>query len=533
MKTWAKAAPTGTMLALGGITLVFALHFAWIKNTNFGGHDEWVILWLTSKGIISTPYANRPLNLLWSWPGPLLSDHPFQGLARLHRGYLLLSAFLVFGLSRRLVPGDRLFALTAGVLFLVWAPGDFARYTPVQMTYSGVTASMLAAAVLFVEGLHRGKPWVALAGAVMAGLSIRSYEGVTPFLAAFPVLLLAAGRPVGWRWWVTWEAAVVCGAGLFWVGLGHRDTAAYQMGLMGMDLAPARVGVRLARQVLFHLGPLAGPDLSSFSRPAVPLVSLAFLTAYSALWLWSRPLPPAAGRYVRVGLAGFLLGCLGFAPLALSASVATPTRAQFLSAPGMALFLAGLMAALVGPLRARTAWLLRGALGAWVVAVGVARAGAIQRAWDNISYYRPQISVLREVVRLAPDLRPNTLVLLVDEGGVFPATFTFRHAVDYLYAGKAVGHVWNGDPFLYGLDVTARGFEVEPWPVIQAPWGMRPTLHRADEVLVMSVTPARGVEVLSLWPENLSPLPHGAAYEPYACIRPGPGPRRAVLERDP
>ena len=36
-----------------------------MSPTNFGGADEWLLLDLSSRGILGIPYANRPLVLLW------------------------------------------------------------------------------------------------------------------------------------------------------------------------------------------------------------------------------------------------------------------------------------------------------------------------------------------------------------------------------------------------------------------------------------------------------------------------------------
>ncbi len=50
-------------VALAALLLVFGSGFSVVRSTNFGGLDEWLIVSLTSQGIVDVPYANRPLEL--------------------------------------------------------------------------------------------------------------------------------------------------------------------------------------------------------------------------------------------------------------------------------------------------------------------------------------------------------------------------------------------------------------------------------------------------------------------------------------
>ena len=76
------------------------------------------------------------------------------------------------------------------------------------------------------------------------------------------------------------------------------------------------------------------------------------------------------------------------------------------------------------------------ALAAWIVAVGTGRTVAMQQTWDRESAYPAQMSMLRGLVAAAPDLRPGTMVLLLDDGKAWRATFGFHHAIRYLYEGE-------------------------------------------------------------------------------------------------
>jgi hypothetical protein len=169
------------------------------------------------------------------------------------------------------------------------------------------------------------------------------------------------------------------------------------------------------------------------------------------------------------------------------------------------------------------------AAAAWIVAVGAARTEAMQAEWDRITAYPRQVALLRDLVRVAPGLRPNTLVLSIDAQRAFPATFGFRHAVDYLYSGQAAGLSWGALDTLYPARLDATGVSIEPWPVIRGPWSVAPTHHRFDEILVVRRDRTGHAFVQKTWPSQLPPLPPGARYDPEARILASP---TALRERE-
>jgi hypothetical protein len=202
--------------------------------------------------------------------------------------------------------------------------------------------------------------------------------------------------------------------------------------------------------------------------------------------------------------------------------------------PGIGLLLAssiGLVAS-YAPGALRRAML--GALGAWVVAQGAAHTVAMQDHWDETSYHEPQTRLLRRLTALAPRLRPHTLVVLVGDTSAFPTSFGFRHAVEYLYPAEATGlakgrHSWH---ILYTTRVTQEGIETAPISVLREPWGVAPTLHRHDEILVVRSDASERLSLVRSWPTRiLGLLPEGVSYDPEARIvvgEPEP-PERAIL----
>jgi hypothetical protein len=151
----------------------------------------------------------------------------------------------------------------------------------------------------------------------------------------------------------------------------------------------------------------------------------------------------------------------------------------------------------------------------------------MQRTWDEGSAHAGQVSMLRGLVAEAPDLRQGTMVLLLDEGRAWRATFGFHHAVQYLYRGHAAGCVWGAWNALYPATLGPEGMRSEPWPVIRGPWRAAPHTYRYDEIVVARYTDGV-VGILPEWPGTLPPLPPGARYEPAGRVVPE---SRALPER--
>jgi hypothetical protein len=238
--------------------------------------------------------------------------------------------------------------------------------------------------------------------------------------------------------------------------------------------------------------------------------------------------PPPVKRLVRLGALGLALAGLGYSMLALSPAVTGATRTQFLSAPGIALFLAAAIGIIgrVMPGRGRAAgqWIVGGLL----VALATGHAVAMQREWDRISFYTAQQRTLGALVRQAPGLQPNTLVLLLDEDGAWPFALTFRHALKVLYGDGVVGHALGSNPLLYSAALSGEGAYVAPWPVIRSAWHERPTFHRFDEIVVFRLAGGE-VRLLETWPApRLTPLPPLARYSPRDRITHDASPPRGV-----
>jgi len=530
--------PLPYLLAIGA---VLAAEFSWVRATNFGGVDEWLYLSLNSRGIVAFPHSNRPLTLIWSQPAVWLAPYSFHGYFLLHAAYLALGAGLVVLICRRLTADPGL-ALLAGVFAAAWAPLDMARLAAVQTSMnSGVLLGTLLALLLLIVSWERARVPALAAGCLMGLVAARSYEAVLALLLGAPVLLLFVrsglpGRAARAAWLVAWEASAVLALVLAALPLlAKQAESAYQSEVLGLDLAPARYLGRFLRQYALHLGPLVPADPRELLHPGVAAAAALFAASWWILGLVrpvEEPREPPSRLAALAGL-GLALAGLGYAVLVASPQVQGATRTQFLAAPGVALFLAAslVLTASALPPRIRGAALLLG--GAGVVAVGTGHTIAMQREWDRISYYDAQVSTLRQLTGAAPDLTPNTLVLLRDETRAWPYSFSFRHAVSYLYQGKAVGYALGANPLLYSLAATPEGIWSVPWPVIEKPWRTAPTLHRYDEVVAFRRDASGRLFLLEGWDETgLPPLPAGAHYDPRPRIELGkrPPPERRVLD---
>jgi hypothetical protein len=137
------------------------------------------------------------------------------------------------------------------------------------------------------------------------------------------------------------------------------------------------------------------------------------------------------------------------------------------------------------------------------------------------------VELLRRLVALAPDLRPNTLVVLLDGRGAWPDTYGFDHAVRYLYEGRARGYVWSAPSLFYPTTFAPDGIRRQVRADVRAAWRESDTFHRYDETVAVRRAADGSVTILERWPARVAVSPAAASYDPRARIVTGGAEPRA------
>lgn len=524
-----------------GIALTALVQMLVVRPTNFSGWDEWLVIRLVAEGILDLPYVNRPYALLFHLPAAIGLPQGLTGFWAVHTAYHTLTGVLTFLLARRLKGSDESLCMLAGAFAATWAPTDGLRLDVVLVAnYSGATAASLLAALLLVESCRLRNPRLAVLAGLLAFLVLRALESAAGLLVAAPLLLwLSEGceRARRLRYAAAYCVPLGFGLALAAAPLLPGSPGSYQVSGLGFDPHPMRVAERLLTQMGFHILPAATSPLRELATAGVGLSLLAFAVAWG-VWRKLRTAEPeghvSRTSSLRLGAVGVAAAVLGWSVLVLSRAIVTADRAQLLSAPGVGLVLAATIGLAASYLPRRTRGLGTGVLAAWVVAVGTGRVVAMQREWDAKTYWAVQNRALVALTDAVPSAAPNTLILLVDEAGTFPANFTFRNAVEYLYPRRVTGLAVTANDFLYPAVFTPHGLSYRPWPVIREPWRSPATEHRYDEIVVAHLRADGRVLVAEGWPDTvLSPLPNGATYAPRArIVRGAAEPReRAILRR--
>ena len=521
--------PSRTALVPACVIGAFACAFAVVKPTNFAGFDEWLVLWLTTHGVLGAPYSNRPLNFLWPMPGAWLTPG-FLGFHVMHMAYLAGTGLATRTLVRLVAPGQEELATIAGLAAAVFVPADMARLSSVQMTLvSGSTLGTMLALIGFVEAVNRRRPLLLAAAAALAFVTVRSYEATLAVLVAGPLLLSRAlPGPYPRRLVIGWYAVLALAGALVVAPHLFGGRALYQTSIWGFDPRPLEVLHRLLRQFLFHLGPLVKPGLAAL--PSAAALAAAILGVLAVVLSPASPrdrdepsASPSAGRALgRLILVGAGLSAAAYFPFTLSARLDAPHRSQMAAAPWIGIVLGAAVEAMGLLTFGRRRTLLAAGLAGWIVLVGAGRTAALQQAWDGQSRYPAQMRSLSDLMRLAPALEPHTLVVALEEGEpqVWPSVFGFRHAVQYLYRDRATGYVVDGLELMYPTRKTGEGLRTDTWPELRRPWGVEPTLHRYEELLVVRIAPGGALTLASTWPGSvLGGLPAGARYAPGERIR--------------
>ncbi len=526
--------PKRVAVVLVAVYVVFWVQFGAVRPENFGGIDEWMILSLVSGGIAAVPHANRPFGLLFNLPVGLFPAHLLEGSWLVHGHYLVLAGLLTSLLLLRLAPGRPEWALLAGVFAATWAPSDWLRLNSIYSSaYAGVTATTVLS--LWLLATSGGRPVLVVFAAALGFLATRVHEGPLPVLLIAPLLLGAFGVRLSRAGLALYYTVMALALAAVVVPLAHgRPETIYQREVLGVYLDVAGLAARLAEQFRLHLGPLFWAGRGMLGLRAI--VS-ALMVVLAALLLGRTGTEPrAALLLVRGAIVGILGAAASYSAFLVGARMtASAGRTQIVAGPWIAMAVAATILLLARAFPGRARLPVVAALGAFVAANAAARTSQLQESWDRTGgAYSRQAHAMQQVLAIAPDLKPGSLLIFVDGGRTWLGTFVFHHAVDLLYERKAGGCVANSREDLFiTCFMDPAGVHQEPWPMLRAPWGVLPRTYRFDEVMVLSSDSAGRVKLEEEWPKELPALPPGAAYAPRSRATPlATRPRaRSVLDR--
>jgi hypothetical protein len=226
--------------------------------------------------------------------------------------------------------------------------------------------------------------------------------------------------------------------------------------------------------------------------------------------------------------AGLAAAALAYSGFVVAARMAGANRAQFLATPWIGLAVASLMLLACSVLPERARPIVAASLGAFVVATGAARVVQLQRTFDRVGTYRRDSDAVSRLLRLAPALKPGTLVILLDHSRTWLGTFVFHHALDLAYGGGVAGCVPDApERLFYTCHQGADGVRHEPWPILTRAWGVSPRTYAFDQVVVFRADGSGRIDLLREWPADLPPPPPGAVYAPLGRLdREVPPPRQ-------
>jgi hypothetical protein len=387
-------------------------------------------------------------------PGSFLFLNVFQLLFMF--GKMVAVSWLVL----QFLPGRRLLAFVAGVLFLIY-PADTGLFTFRAIQIHAAACSYLFAAYLLIRFVRRPvrAGWTYLAGAaVLLMFSLLAYQVALPLAILTPLVTLAFARPSNRRVWIAsaaWYAAIAVPMLYAAWALRQGGGTPYEVGLLGTqpasELSPladmmGAIGLAYQRQVTGWA--TAWQELGRY--PQLRVAAVAGLAVFAATGAWvargerrDPAGPPASGRrhliLALVAVAIVFVGMAAFLPAASHRR--QEFRIYFLSMLGSAVVLALLLFWI-----SRAARQLREAVFLILALpfVGLGYTYALHNHQYYVNYSLEQQQLLQDAVAQAPRLTANTFVVFLDHTGTLDRDYVFFYGVyldsglKYVYADPSI-----------------------------------------------------------------------------------------------
>lgn len=506
-----------------------------------------------------------PVNSMRSpgWEGFLYTADPLRSVMNIfyHLSYLLSGnsggygayqivygvlwwarGLLVFLIFRRVWPSSPVFAFVAGAMAIVHASDGAINWVG-QLNQFGMMFWLALAVYLFVEASCRQRftstAALLLLSLVPLGLSLWSYESQIFIVLTIPFLLFVAHRRLTIRYAAMTAVWYILPTVYIWRTLQYylaARSSTYQESVMRSSFSPEAISWELVAHLVHSLRfwewSAAVPihNEASLATPIAAVCAAVFVAGahlLSPAGLTALRLPPTSGLLLALG-AGSLILVLSFPIYLLLAGSTNFWRTQMLSSFGAAivlcsgfLLLARLAQRLVtsslgGTWSAGIAPALAIALSAVVVFAGV-RAGIRFGAFHHQGWELHR-AVMSQVAHLAPDLEPNTLVLLTNVPKAprdpLGAAIWFDFQLQYLYPGRQIAGYYLYDSGEHPSD--------NPWDFTSSgmSWGkqgMRPRLETVtyDRIVALRHNFDGRISLLDEFPAELLPQPFDtSAYDP-------------------
>lgn len=486
------------------------------------GGDEIRVLEDAARGWPSIPLFDkaqgRPLTPLAAIMVGKLTPQSVEGFLWAALALRFLSAALIYGIVRQLLPRYNPLALAAAALYIV-NPSEPTRFLAVYMQgYNALTFALLLSLYLYLRAGRAGNRFLLALSCGMLGVGLLIGDpGFAPALIWPALAWLVVERRLRLTWVYAWAITLALFVGRFALYQITTENT-YQQSLVLTSFAPKAWLQQLFRQMaaIRRYFAVYDPSLEDW------LIGLALgaVVAGALFALARRPATPVAlsRRQAAIGL-GLALGTmvLGFLPFVTLSGILSTFRTQFLSAPAQAIFLALVIGWLARFFTSQQRGVWLAAMTGLLIALPVASAPNAQayRPANPAAKYEHTACIAQQVLAQAPAVRPDTLVFFVlDEKLPTPLGWNYYvyNLINYLFgeSGYQVGYT-DSLGIRYTLD-----------PQEQAS-GAILLDYSLDQIVAFEITPDGSARLLERLPESILPREpkDNTRYDPHARILPG------------
>jgi hypothetical protein len=337
---------------------------------------------------------------------------------------------LLFLIVRRLFPSAVMLAYTVGAIALVHA-SDLSLQWVGQLNQLGFSFWLLLSLYCFIRAfecaqLFGAGAWLALASTFQY-MCLWSYESPLFIILAGPIVIaFLLFRPVSRRLLTLsgiWYAVPAVYIALSLREYLHSRTNNYQESILrhswGVQALASDLWFNIYESACFWQWRAHPTELTAgyihflASAAVVAFVGAGYLLIRSGEKNCTTSPKIRSGVVLRLLAAGFVVLALSFPAYLLLNSARSLWRTQLLSGIGAGMFLGAACLALLIPI-AKWRWQQITALALATPMVFVGASRAIERGATHRDIWRRHQFVMQQVIRVAPEVRPGTIFVLLD-----------------------------------------------------------------------------------------------------------------------